>query len=144
MSFLNSLNIAGSALTAQRVRIETITQNLANIATTRTENGGPYARKLVVMEEKTLDFDVILGQRRSSKKQGGVQVREIIESEKDFIPVYNPEHPDANEEGYVLMPNVDRTEEQVDLMAATRAYEANITSLNVVKVMTMKAMEIGK
>ncbi|MGL5978954.1 MAG: flagellar basal body rod protein FlgC [Erysipelotrichaceae bacterium] len=144
MSFLNSLNITGSALTAQRVRIETITQNLANVATTRTEDGGPYTRKLVVLEEKQLSFDDVLQQRRSSSKQGGVQVKEIIESDQEFVPVYNPEHPDANEEGYVLMPNVDRTEEQVDLMAATRAYEANITALNVVKTMTMRAMEIGK
>lgn len=76
--------------------------------------------------------------------QGGVIVDQIIQSDAPFIPLYNPTHPDANEEGYVLMPNVSRTEEQIDLMAASRAYEANLTALNVLKSMAMRAMEIGK
>ena len=75
---------------------------------------------------------------------GGVRIKEIQESQEDFIPVYNPTHPHADENGYVLMPNVDRTEETVDLMAASTAYNANLTALNVMKSMTMKALEIGK
>lgn len=148
MSFLSSLNIVGSALTAHRKRVNTITQNLANISTTRTESGGPYVRKMVVLKESPLSFRNVLNQSQNSSLnrngQGGVIVDSIVESEHPFIPVYNPTHPDANEEGYVLMPNVNRTEEQIDLMAASRAYEANLTALNVMKSMAMRAMEIGK
>ncbi len=148
MSFLSSLNIVGSALTAHRKRVDTITQNLANISTTRTENGGPYVRKMVVLKESPLSFRNVLNQSQQSSlnrnSQGGVIVDSVVESEHPFIPVYNPTHPDANEEGYVLMPNVNRTEEQIDLMAASRAYEANLTALNVMKSMAMRAMEIGK
>lgn len=148
MSFLSSLNIVGSALTAHRKRVDTITQNLANISTTRTESGGPYVRKMVVLKESPLSFRNVLNQSQNSSLnrnvQGGVIVDSIVESEHPFIPVYNPTHPDANEEGYVLMPNVNRTEEQIDLMAASRAYEANLTALNVMKSMAMRAMEIGK
>lgn len=148
MPFLSSLNIAGSALTAHRKRVDTITQNLANISTTRTQSGGPYARKMVILKERPLSFRNVLNQSQQSfmnrSSQGGVTVDRIIQSEQPFIPVYNPTHPDANEEGYVLMPNVNRTEEQIDLMAASRAYEANLTALNVLKSMAMRAMEIGK
>lgn len=146
MSFLNALNITGSALTATRLRVDTITQNIANISTTRTEDGGPYRRKLVVLQEKELSFENVLNQSlsKSKNKNGGVIVSEVVESDNPFVPVYNPNHPDADENGYVLMPNVDRSEEQIDLMAATRAYEANLTALNVVKTMAMRALEIGK
>ena len=146
MSFLNALNITGSALTATRLRVDTITQNIANISTTRTEDGGPSRRKLVVLQEKELSFENVLNQSlsKSKNKNGGVIVSEVVESDNPFVPVYNPNHPDADENGYVLMPNVDRSEEQIDLMAATRAYEANLTALNVVKTMAMRALEIGK
>lgn len=148
MPFLSSLNIVGSALTAHRKRVDTITQNLANISTTRTESGGPYVRKLVVLKERPLSFRNVLNQSEQNSmnrnSQGGVIVDQIIQSDAPFIPLYNPTHPDANEEGYVLMPNVSRTEEQIDLMAASRAYEANLTALNVLKSMAMRAMEIGK
>lgn len=148
MSFLDTLNITGSALTATRLRVDTITQNLANISTTRTENGGPYTRKLVVLQERELNFENVLNKSISSSRKkstgGGVVVSEIVESDNPFVPVYNPNHPDADENGYVLMPNVNSSEEQIDLMAATRAYEANLTALNVVKTMAMRALEIGK
>ncbi len=147
MSFLKTLNITGSALTATRLRVDTITQNLANISTTRTEEGGPYKRKLVVLQEQRLSFENVLSTSMSKSKKtsnGGVIVSEIVESDNPFIPVYNPNHPDADENGYVLMPNVNSSEEQIDLMAATRAYEANLTALNVVKTMAMRALEIGK
>ncbi len=146
MSFLDTLNITGSALTASRLRVDTITQNLANISTTRTEEGGPYRRKLVVLQEQKLSFENVLNQSlsKSKKKNGGVIVSEVVESDNPFVPVYNPNHPDADENGYVLMPNVNSSEEQIDLMTATRAYEANLTALNVVKTMAMRALEIGK
>lgn len=145
MAFLGTLDIAGSALTAQRFRTDIILQNLANAETTRTQNGDPYKRKQVVFEERTLDFKEILRQQGTAAGgAGGVRVKTVVESDNDFIPVYDPDHPHANEDGYVMMPNVNRTEEQIDLMAASNAYNANLTALSVVKAMTMKALEIGK
>jgi flagellar basal-body rod protein FlgC len=145
MSFLNSLNITGSALTAERFRTDIILQNLANINTTRTESGEPYRRKQVVFQERELSFKDFLSNEESAlNANGGVRVSQVVESEREFTPVYDPTHPHADENGYVMYPNVNRTEEQVDLMAASRAYEANLTALNVVKAMAMKALEIGK
>ncbi len=144
MAFLSSLDIAGSALTAQRFRTDIILQNLSNAETTKTKNGDPYRRKQVVFEERTLDFKEILNQQSPPANAGGVRVKTVVESENDFVPVYDPSHPHANEEGYVMMPNVNRTEEQIDLMAASNAYNANLTALSLVKAMTMKALEIGK
>lgn len=147
MAFLNSLNISGSALTANRLRMDVISQNIANAKTTMTPTGEPYRRKLVVMQNKELSFNDVLNKKMSidkQKKNGGVIVKEVIDSEEPFIPVYNPSHPHANEQGYVMMPNVNTAEEQIDLLAATRAYEANLTALNVVKGMAMKALEIGR
>ncbi len=144
MSFLNSMNIIGSALTAERFRTDIILQNFANANTTRTENGEPYRRKQVVFQERTVDFKNVLNDEERRLTQGGVRAVEIVESEKPFIPVYDPAHPDANEEGYVMYPNVNTSEEMVDLMAASRAYEANLTALSVVKSLAMKALEIGK
>ncbi|MCI8441158.1 MAG: flagellar basal body rod protein FlgC [Provencibacterium sp.] len=141
---LSSLSIAGSALTAERYRMNVALQNLANISTTRSaEDGEPYRRKQVVFEERAVDFKKIL-ENEQGKVNGGVRVAEVISSDRDFIPVYDPTHPDANEEGYVMYPNVNRAEEQVDLMAASRAYEANLTALNVIKSTALKALEIGK
>lgn len=144
MSFLNSLHITGSALTAERFRTDVILQNIANQNTTRTENGDPYRRKQVVLQEQELNFQSQLDKALTAADKGGVIASEVVESQDDFVPVYNPRHPDANEEGYVMMPNVNSAEEMVDLMAATRAYEANITALNIGKAMAMKALEIGK
>lgn len=142
-AFLNSLNITGSALTAERFRMDIISQNLANIDTTMTEDGSPYRRKQVVFEEQPLNFKATLNDERR-KLGGGVKVTKVVESQEDFIPVYDPEHPHADENGYVMKPNVDRAEETVDLMAASSAYNANITALNIIKTMTMKALELGE
>lgn len=140
---LSSLSIAGSALTAERYRMNVALQNMANINTTRTPEGEPYRRKQVVFEERAVDFQRIL-ENAQGKVNGGVRVAEVVSSQRDFTPVYDPTHPDANEEGYVMYPNVNRAEEQVDLMAASRAYEANLTALNVIKSTALKALEIGK
>lgn len=144
MSMLSSLDITGSALTAERFRMNVILQNLANIETTHTAEGTPYRRRQVVFTEKPIDFQNMLETERLRRGEGGVHVTKVVESDRDFIPVYDPSHPDANEEGYVLKPNVNRTEEQIDLMAASRAYEANLTALNVIKATALKALEIGK
>lgn len=144
MSFLNSLSITGSALTAERFRMDIILQNMANIDTTMTETGEAYRRKQVVFRERGMDFQSALQGATAKINGGGVRVTEVVESQEDLVPVYDPSHPDANEEGYVMMPNVDNAEEMVDLMAASTTYSANITALNVVKSMTMKALEIGQ
>ena len=141
MGYLDSLNITGSALTAERFRTDII---LANQNTTRTAEGGPYRRKQVVLRENQLDFKSELGKAMTKADRGGVYVEEVVESQNPLVPVYDPDHPDANEDGYVMMPNVNSAEEMVDLMAATRAYEANVTALNIAKSMALKALEIGK
>lgn len=140
MAFLNSINIIGSALTAERFRSDIILQNIANQHTTRTESGEPYRRKQVIFQEREQSFSDAL----KKVTGGGVRVTEVVESQEDFKPVYDPDHPDADEDGYVYYPNVNNTEEQVDLMDASRVYEANVSALSVVKAMASKALEIGK
>ena len=143
MSFLQTLNISGSGLTAQRLRMDVISENIANIDTTRTEEGGPYRRKMVVFETSN-DFKNMMIKNLNEYEPGGVEVTEIVEDNSEFKLVYNPEHPDADENGYVSMPNVDSLKETVDIMEAYRAYQANITALNTIKQMAIKALEIGR
>lgn len=148
MAFLNSLDISGSALTAERLRMDIISENIANAETTRTAGGGPYKRKMVVFQsadnnptfKDTLQSE-LSGENPSAK---GVKVAGIVEDQTQSTPVYDPNNPDADKNGYVQMPNVNMVKETVDMMAATRAYSANITSLNAVKNMASKALEIGK
>ena len=144
MSFMKSMDIVGSALTAERFRMDTILQNIANSNTTRTPEGEPYRRKQVVFQERAIDFQSALADASNWIERGGVRVTEVVESQRDFTPVYAPSHPDANEDGYVMYPNVNLTEERVDLMAASNAYDANLTALAVVKSLALKALEIGK
>ncbi|WP_077612103.1 flagellar basal body rod protein FlgC [Clostridium sp. Marseille-P2415] len=148
MSFLSSMNISASAMTAQRLRLDIASENIANIDTTRTEAGGPYRRKMVVLEarnennfRKTLMNAAGVSRQQST---GGVRVSQIVEDTSPLKSVYSPEHPDADENGYVQMPNVDLLKETVDSMSATRSYEANITAFNAIKLMASKALEIGK
>ena len=144
MSMLDSMNIVGSALTAERFRMDVALQNIANASTTRTASGEPYRRKQVVYEERAVDFDEALKNEEARVTGGGVRVSKVVDSKEDFNLVYDPTNPDANDDGYVLMPNVDATEERVDLMAASNAYQANLTALSVVKSLVLKALEIGK
>ncbi|RYG73878.1 flagellar basal body rod protein FlgC [Lentibacillus lipolyticus] len=151
MSIFHAINTSGSALTAQRLRMDVVSSNIANAQTTRAsinENGDyePYRRKMVVMEPERNSFQSFLQQaaHTQSRPGSGVKVSAIKEDDTPFKTVYNPDHPDANEAGYVEMPNVDPLKEMVDLMSTTRSYEANITSLNASKNMLMKALEIGK
>lgn len=147
MGFLDSLDIGASALTAQRLRMDIIAQNIANVNTTRTENGTPYKRKTVVFEERNSkeSFSSLLSSGNQGNLTGkGVKVSGIVEDNSPFKRVYEPGHPDANEEGYVLMPNVDIVTEMVNMISASRAYEANVTSINTAKSMALKALEIGR
>lgn len=147
MSFLSSLNISSSGLTAQRLRLDVASENIANIETTRTADGTPYRRKMVVLQSKEENFSSVLNrtmQAQNSAYNGGVVASAIVEDGTELKAVYDPEHVDANEQGYVMLPNVDMVKETTDAMAASRSYEANITAFNAVKLMAQKAMEIGK
>jgi flagellar basal-body rod protein FlgC len=148
MSFLSSMNISASAMTAQRLRLDIASENIANIDTTRTEAGGPYRRKMVVLEARSENNfrKALINAAGLSRQQstGGARVSQIVEDTSPFKSVYSPEHPDADENGYVQMPNVDLIKETVDSMSATRSYEANITAFNAIKSMASKALEIGK
>ncbi|MGM8211759.1 flagellar basal body rod protein FlgC [Virgibacillus sp. W0430] len=151
MSVFNALNSSASALTAQRLRMDLISSNIANAQTTRAtvnEAGEyePYRRKMIVLEPNGASFRTFLQKATSnqSPQATGVKASRIIEDEEPFKVVYNPAHPDANAAGYVQLPNVDPLKEMVDLMSATRSYEANITALNATKNMLLKALEIGK
>lgn len=147
MSAFSSMDICASGMTAQRLRIDTISQNLANINTTRTDSGGPYRRKIAVFEEmgNQSPFSRILGGYMGRNSvAGGVKVSKIAEDQSAFINSYDPTHPDADEEGYVLLPNVNTIAEMTNLISANRSYEANITAFNSNKSMLSKALEIGR
>lgn len=152
MTISNSFGINASALSAQRLRMDVISSNIANAETTRASvvNGEvvPYRRKLVELAPNQNSFSSLLQSQMgvgSSKGTGtGVRVKAITEDSSDFKLVYNPTHPDANTEGYVSMPNVDIAKEMVDMISASRSYEANITAINASKSMVMKALEIGR
>jgi len=147
MAFLSSMNIAASGLTAQRLRLDIAAENIVNIDTTRTEKGGPYRRKVVVFEEMNdSKFKNVLSRAMgyNNENNGGVRVAAVSEDMSSFKSVYDPTHPDADANGYVLMPNVDLVKETIDSMAATRAYEANVTAFNAIKLMAGKALDIGK
>ncbi len=148
MGLFNSFNISASALTAQRLRMDVISQNIANVNTTRTAEGTPYRRKTVVFQEKEADvpFSQYLSEqsRDSLSAGGGVRVTGIVEDQTPFKEVYDPSHPDADDNGIVRMPNVEVVTEMVNMISATRAYEANVTALNASKSMAVKALEIGR
>ena len=129
------LTISASGLEAQRLRMNIIAGNLANAQSTHSPEGGPYRRKDVVFSE-ILDS-------MSGKGSGEVQVSGVIEDQRPFQMVYDPQHPDANAEGYVQLPNVNLLEEMVNMMSASRSYEANVTAINSAKSMARKALEIG-
>lgn len=148
MGFLSGMDISGSALTAQRLRMDVIAENIANAETTRTEDGEPYRRKRVIMEPRNSEFAEMLARRAGGEERGsvtgGVRVTEIAEDESPFKLKYDPTHPDANEDGYVELPNVDITQEMVDMISAYRSYQANVTAFNAYKDMAQRALDIGK
>lgn len=149
----DSLNISASALTAQKLRMDVTSSNIANAATTRGKlvngNWEPYRRKMVVMEPREKAFSQVLQgeiekQTGSQTRQQGVRVTGIIDDKTPFKTVFDPTNPDADAEGYVKMPNVDLSKEMVDLLAASRAYEANVTAFNTGKSMMLKALDLGR
>ena len=156
MAFVSSIDVIGSGFTAQQQRLDIISENIVNMNTTRTENGeGPYRRKVVVFEADNGGgnrFRDVLARTRngrggsfaSKETVGGVRVVEIGEDPSDFKLKYDPDDPDANEDGYVEMPNVDLVMEITDGMAASQAFSANVTAFNLLKSLISKGLEIGK
>lgn len=143
MGLFNSVNISASGLTAERLRMDLIAENIANAEVTRTAAGTPYRRKVPVFRTQQTDFfDRIL--KGAMARSGGVEIAGIQEDSAPFKKAFNPTHPDADSEGYVSLPNVEVVNEMINLISASRAYEANITAMNTTKAMAMKALEIGK
>lgn len=143
MHIFDSLLISASGLTAERLRLDLVANNLANISTTRTGPGEvpkPYKRKIAVFKE--ILKEAAVGQQ--SFRGRGVQVTQILEDRSPAKLVYEPEHPDADSRGYVHYPNVNVVREMTDMLTATRAYEANVTVLNAAKNMALKALQIGR
>lgn len=134
MGDFSAIDVSASGLSAQRRRLDAIAENIANAETTRTESGGPYRRRQVVFEEVAT---------RELGRQG-VRVSAVQEDPRSPHLVYRPGHPDADANGYVAMPNVNLVEEMVDMISATRSYEANATALNATKAMARKALELGR
>ena len=146
MGLFQSFNISASGMTAERFRFDTIAQNIANVNTTRTEDGTPYRRKIVTFQEKTVTpFSTYYSSSKARGVGNGVKVTSVKEDmETDFIMEYDPSHPDADENGYVSYPNVNTVTEMTNLIDATRAYEANTTAFEASKSMARTGLSIGK
>lgn len=145
MAIFSSFDISASGMTAQRLRTDIISQNLANVNTTRTADGGAYVRKTVVFSEKaSTSFDQVL-MTTSGLVGNGVKVTKVIEDESTPMNmVYDPSHPDADENGYVTYPNVNTVTEMTNLIDASRSYEANVTAFDAAKSMALKGLEINE
>ncbi len=145
MDFMTALDIGASALTAERTHMNIISMNLANAKTTRTPEGGPYKRRSVSMESLQVDSPFSKQMQSALDRElRGVRVQEIAVDQRPAKMVFEPGHPDANEEGYVAYPDINVVEEMANLMTAQRGYEANVTSVDTVKAMSTKALEIGR
>ncbi|MCG8687672.1 MAG: flagellar basal body rod protein FlgC [Desulfobacterales bacterium] len=165
MDLMNAAKISGTALAAHRMKLNVIAENLANVDTTQSEDGGPYRRKMVILKGEDIDsFESVIQKNFKKREVGqielspiefdtdqkpdngnGVKVEQIVRSQEDFHLVYNPAHPDADPDtGYVKMPNVDHLTEIADMMVARRSYEASTTALATTKQLVTKALEIGK
>jgi flagellar basal-body rod protein FlgC len=145
MGFFDALTTSSSGLSAQRLRMNLISANLANINTTRTASGGPYQRKEPVFaaDPQGSSFKTILDSKMA-KTPESVKVVDIVTDKRPPILKYDPDHPDADEEGYVALPNINIVEEMVNMMSASRSYEANVSAIKATKNMVLKAMEIGR
>lgn len=144
MGLFRSLDISASGLTAERLRMDVIAGNVANASSTRSNQGGAYRRLMTILAAQEQPDDVHRPSGASTFSGAGVRVLRVVEDGSPLPLIYNPAHPDAGPDGYVQMPNVNPVTEMVDLIAATRAYEANITMVNAAKQMAMKALEIGR
>ncbi|MCL1997531.1 MAG: flagellar basal body rod protein FlgC [Turicibacter sp.] len=152
MAFFNAMNISASGLTAQRLRMDVISENIANVNTTRTADGGPFRRKTVLFQEiqetpfQTM-FRSTLGDNDNNVGRSagmGVRVAGVVRDYAVGPMIYDPAHPDANEEGYVQMPNVNIVQEMVNMISASRSYEANITAINTSRALMQRTLEIGR
>jgi flagellar basal-body rod protein FlgC len=140
-SLIAALNVSASALTAERTRIEVAVSNLANAESTRGPNGEPYRRRDVVLAaDSGNSFDAAMGDAGAV----GVQVAGIVEDQSPFPRRYDPAHPDADKNGFVAMPNVDTPEEMVNMLSASRAYQANLTAIGLIRDLFQRALELGK
>ena len=147
MSLLNVFDVSGSAMAAQSVRLNTTASNLANAESTRTPEGGPYIRRDVVFQSSPAGqgfSNVFANAFGDQAGPSGVRVTDVIHDERPLRTVYDPSHPDADEQGYVHLPNVNPIEEMVNLMSATRAYEANLAVMETGKTMTLRALEMSR
>ncbi len=146
MGLFQSFDISASGMTAERFRSDIIAQNIANVTTTRTEDGTPYRRKVVTFAEKRMTpFAEMLDERRRRYKGTGVKVTSVRDdTTSDFIMEYDPAHPDADENGYVSYPNVNIVTEMTNLIDASRAYEANVTAFEASKAIVQAGMQIGR
>ncbi len=151
MKFLNAIDISASGLTAQRLRMDTIASNMANAESTRIDGGnGPYRRQIVLFEAKRTspqkNFNSILQDKMSAVGQGVrvTEIRSLNENEAPFRRVYEPAHPDADAAGYVNYPNVNIVEEMINMISATRSYEANAKVMEATKGMALRALDIGR
>ncbi len=144
MSLDQALEISVSGIEAERRAMELISSNIANISTTRTIYGGPYRRKIAVMQEKPLSFDQVLARAEAKVNgaAGGVEVADVVEDMSPFQKVYKPGHPDADEQGFVQMPNVNLSDEMVDMIYVSKLYEANINAYNATKKMVTDTLTI--
>ncbi len=146
MSLFQSFDINTSALTAQRFRMDVISENVANVTTTRTEDGTPYTRKIVTFREKNVTpFSKVLSNTREAYLGNGVKVSKVSEdTESEYVMKYDPSHPDADENGYVSYPNVNIITEMTNMIDASRSYEANLTAFETSKAIALKGLELGK
>ena len=145
MDFMTAFDISASGLSADRTRINTISMNLANAKTTRTPQGGPYRRRSVVQQTADVDDPFSIHMRSAlDRAVQGVRVSAVTMDNRPFKRVYEPGNPDANAEGYVMYPDINVVEEMANLMTAQRNYEANVTTVDAVKRMYIKALDIGR
>jgi flagellar basal-body rod protein FlgC len=147
MNFLNAIKSSASGLSAERLRMDVISSNIANAQSTRTAKGGPYRRQVVLLapqKEQDNFQNILQNTLRKQAPYSGVKVAAIVEDQAPLKRVYDPTHPDAGEDGYVEYPNVDVMKEMVELITASRSYEANATVLNATKSMLLKTLEIGR
>ena len=146
MGFLDALRASASGLSAQRVRMKLIASNLANVNTTRTEEGGPYQRREPIFAADSAPISSFKDVLKAREEGDVVEVHTVgvVKDGREPVMKYEPDHPDADEKGFVAMPNNSVTEEMVNLVSASRSYEANIAAVKATKNMVMKALEIGR
>src|SRR5215471_18999859 len=144
MGFFDSIDIAATGLTAQRLRMDVTAENLANADTTRTATGGPYQRQEVILQQVGGFGATLAGAMGTSPAPGGVQVAGIVNDPTPDKLVYDPSNPDANAQGYVRMPNVNSVTEMTDLIDESRSYEADVTAMQTAKTMYSKTLDLLK